>query len=73
VAKRWAEVLAKTRRWEFPQDLSIGNLTFGDVRKFWSAVTVMASIHEMAHLIVAQGQATSRPRGSIVAVRDRDE
>lgn len=34
VAKRWAEVLAKARRWEFPQDLSIGNLTFDDVRKF---------------------------------------
>jgi hypothetical protein len=73
VARRWTEVLAKARRWEFPQDLSVGNLTFGDVRKFWSAVTVMASIHGMAHLIVAQGQATSRPRSSIVAVRGRDE
>ena len=61
------------RRWEFPRDLSIGNVTFGDVRKFWSAVTVLASIHEMAHLIVAQGEATKRPRGSIVAVRSREE
>lgn len=65
--------MAKARRWEFPRDLSIGNVTFGDVRKFWSAVTVLASIHEMAHLIVAQGEATKRPRGSIVAVRSREE
>lgn len=73
VARKWTETLAKARRWEFPRDLSIGNVTFGDVRKFWSAVTVLASIHEMAHLIVAQGEATKRPRGSIVAVRSREE
>jgi hypothetical protein len=73
VARRWAEVLADTRHWDFPQDLFIGNLTFGDVRKFWSAVTVLACIHDMAHLIVAQGNANDRPRGSIVAVRGRDE
>ena len=34
---------------------------------------MLASIHEMAHLIVAQGEATKRPRGSIVAVRSREE
>ena len=66
-------MLANTRHWDFPQDLLIGNLTFGDVRKFWSAVTVLACIHDMAHLIVAQGNAKDRPRGSIVAVRGRDE
>jgi hypothetical protein len=32
VAKQWAEVLAKARRWEFPEDLEIGNLTLGEVR-----------------------------------------
>jgi hypothetical protein len=48
-------------------------MTFGDVRKFWSAVVVIACIHEMAHLIVARGDAKQRPRGSIVAVRSRDE
>ncbi|MGD0446974.1 MAG: hypothetical protein ABSA39_23805 [Edaphobacter sp.] len=73
VVRKWTETLVKARRWEFPRDLSIGNVTFGDVRKFWSAVTVLASIHEMAHLIVAQGEATKRPRGSIVAVRSREE
>jgi hypothetical protein len=45
VARRWAKVLANTRHWDFPPDLLIGNLTFGDVRKFWSAVTVLACIH----------------------------
>jgi hypothetical protein len=73
VAKRWAERLAKVRHWEFPQDLLIGNLTFGDVRKFWSALTVLACIHDMAHLIVAQSNPENRPRGSIVAVRSWDE
>ena len=73
VARRWADVLAKARRWEFPPDLSIGNVTFGDVRKFWSAVAVIASIHEMAHMIVAQGEAKNRPRGSMIAVKSREE
>jgi hypothetical protein len=73
VARKWTGVLAKTRRWEFPEDLLIGNVTFGDVRKFWSAITVLACIHDMAHLIVAQGDAQKRPRGSIVAVRSRGE
>jgi len=73
VARNWAEVLAGTRHWEFPPDLSIGNVTFADVRKFWSAVTVIACIHEMAHLIVAQGEASGRPLGSIIALRSREE
>ncbi len=73
IAKKWAEALAKARRWEFPPDLPIGNLTFGDVRKFWSAVSVLAILHDMAHLIVAQGEAGKRPRASIVSMRSRDE
>ena len=48
-ARKWARVLAKTRRWEFPSDLAIGNATFGDVRKFWTAIMVIACIHDMAH------------------------
>ena len=72
VARKWAEALARTRRWEFPPDLSIGNVTLGDVRKFWSAVTVIACIHETAHLIVAR-EANDRPQGSIVALRSREE
>jgi hypothetical protein len=73
VAKRWADAVAKARRWEFPVDLSIGNATFGDVRKFWSAVAAIACIHDIAHLIVAQGEAKNRPQGSIVVVKSRDE
>jgi hypothetical protein len=73
VARKWAEALARARRWEFPDDLSIGDLTFGDVRKFWSAVAVIACIHDLAHLIVAQGEAKNRPQGSIIAVRSREE
>lgn len=73
VAREWAEVLARARRWEFPPDLSLGNVTLGDVRKFWSAVGVIACIHDMAHLIVAQGKAKNRPQGSITAVRSREE
>jgi hypothetical protein len=73
VARRWAKVLARTWRWEFPPDLTIGNVTFGDVRKFWSAVAVTACIHDEAHLIVARGDAKKRPQGSIVAMRSREE
>jgi hypothetical protein len=73
VARKWTEVLARARRREFPDDLSIGDLTFGDVRKFWSAVAVIACIHDLAHLIVAQGEAKNRPQGSIIAVRSREE
>lgn len=73
VARKWAEVLARARRWEFPHDLPIGNVTFGNVRKFWSAVTVIACIHDVAHLIVAQGEAKNRPQASIIAVRSRAE
>jgi len=73
VARKWAEVLARAWRWEFPHDLSIGNVTFGDVRKFWSTVAVIACSHDVAHLIVAQGEAKNRPQGSIIAVRSREE
>ena len=73
VARRWAKTLTSARKWEFPEDLCIGNLTFGEVRKFWSALAVIACIHDTAHLIVAQANAGNRPRGSIVAVRSRDE
>jgi hypothetical protein len=73
VVKRWAAALEKGRRWEFPQDISIGNLTIGDLHKFWSAVLAIACIHDMAHLIVAQTKSNNRPRGSIVAVRSRGE
>lgn len=73
VAKKWSDALARARRWEFPQDLLVGNLTFGDVRRFWSALSVLAILHEMAHLLVAQGEAEKRPRGSIVSMRSRDE
>jgi hypothetical protein len=73
VARKWAEVLARAMRWEFPGDLCIADLTFGDVRKFWSAVQVIACIHDSAHLIVAQGEAENRPQGSVVAVRSREE
>ena len=72
-AKGWAKVLARGRRWEFPKDLSVGNLTFGDLREFWSAVSVLANIHEMAHLIAAKSKAENRPRGSIIAMRAREE
>jgi len=73
VARGWAKVLARTWRWEFPTDLTVGNMTFGDVRKFWSAVAVTACIHDVAHLIVARGDAKNRPQGSIIPVRSRKE
>lgn len=73
VARRWAKVLATARKWEFPGDLHIGNVTFGEVRKFWGALAAITCIHDTAHLIVAQANAGNRPRGSIVAVRSRDE
>ena len=73
VARRWAKVLEGTWRWEFPPDFSVGNVTFGEVRKFWSAVAVTACIHDAAHLIVAQGDAKNRPQGSIIPLRSRKE
>jgi hypothetical protein len=73
VARRWARVLTTARKWEFPEDLHIGNVTFGEVRKFWGALAAIACIHDTAHLIVAQANAGNRPRGSIVAVRSRDD
>lgn len=62
VARRWAKVLATARKWEFPEDLHIGNVTFGEVRKFWGALAAIACIHDTAHLIVAQANVESRPR-----------
>jgi hypothetical protein len=73
VARGWGKVLARTWRWEFPPDLTVGNMTFGDVRKFWSAVAVTGCIHDVAHLIVARGDAKNRPQGSIIPVRSRKE
>jgi hypothetical protein len=73
VARRWAKVLARTWRWEFPPDLAVGNVTFGDVRKFWSAIAVTACIHDVAHLIVTHGDAKNRPQGSIIPVKSREE
>jgi hypothetical protein len=38
-------------------------VTFGEVRKFWGALAAIACIHDTAHLIVAQANVESRPRG----------
>jgi hypothetical protein len=73
VAKQWAVVLAKGRRWEFPENLVIGNLTMGDVRKFWSAIAVLVNLNEMAHMIVANGQSKMRPPATVAGVRSREE
>lgn len=72
-ARQRAEVLAKARRWEFPEGLVTGNLTLGDVRKFWRAIAVLVNLNEMAHMIVANGQSKMRPPASVAAVRSRDE
>jgi hypothetical protein len=40
VARRWAKVLTTARKWEFPEDHCIGNVTFGEVRKFWGATGI---------------------------------
>jgi hypothetical protein len=73
VARKYAEVAARAMRWEFPPDLAIGNLTFGDVRRFWGALHAVAFIHSSAHMIAAQGQHKNIPRGSILLMKRRDE
>jgi hypothetical protein len=73
VARRYAEVAARAMRWEFPPDLAIGNLTFGDVRRFWGALHAVEFIHSSAHLMAAQGQPKNIPRGSILLVKRREE
>jgi hypothetical protein len=73
VARKYAEVAARAMRWEFPPDLAIGNLTFGDVRRFWGALHAVAFIHSCAHMMAAQGQPNRIPRGSILPVKRREE
>lgn len=71
VARRLASVVSRALRWEFPADLSIGNLTFQDVRRFWGALHAIARIHKEAHLLAAQGEPKNTPRGSILSVKSR--
>jgi hypothetical protein len=53
--------------------LPIGNLTFGDVRRFWGALHAVAFIHNGAHMMAAQGQPKNVPRGSVLSVKRREE
>jgi hypothetical protein len=68
IARRWSNALVLARRWEFPETLAIGGtITFGDFRKFWSALITIVNIHDLAHRI------TRLPRGSLVNLRPRNE
>jgi hypothetical protein len=60
-------------RWEFPEDLPVGNLTFGDARRFWGALHAVAFIHSGAHMMAARGQRENVPRGSVLSVKRREE
>ncbi len=60
-------MLTNGRRWEFPENLAVGSITFGDVRRFWGALTTIAQLHDAAHSIAG------RPKGSIVNLRSREE
>ena len=69
----YAEYAVRVMPWDFPQDLAVGNLTFGDVRKFWGALHAFAFIHGGAHIMSAQGQSKNIPRESILPVKRREE
>jgi hypothetical protein len=73
VARKFADVVSRALRWEFPAELPIGNLTFRDVRRFWGALLSISMIHIGAHLLASQGGSQAMPRGSILPVKSREE
>ena len=38
VARKHTDLLARAMPWDFPEDLSVGNLTFRDIRRFWGVL-----------------------------------
>lgn len=73
LAERWAAIVARTSSWDLPENLPVGSLTLKDVKKFWGAVGVIASVHDMAHLVASNGDTRLRPQGSVVHVRSVHE
>ena len=59
--------------WDFPEDLSVGNLTLRDIRRFWGALLTIALIHDGAHIMASLGHTGTIPRGSILLLKRREE
>lgn len=73
VARKHAELVARTMQWDFPEDLCVGNLTFREIRKFWGVLLTIAQIHDGAHIMASQGRAEKIPVGSILLLKCREE
>jgi hypothetical protein len=73
IAKKHTDLLARAMPWDFPEDLSVGNLTFRDIRRFWGVLLTLALIHDGAHIMASQGQVEKLPRGSILLLKSREE
>jgi hypothetical protein len=73
VARKHTDLLARAMPWDFPEDLSVGNLTFRDIRRFWGVLLTIALIHDGAHIMASQGRTENIPRGSILLLKHRTE
>jgi hypothetical protein len=73
VARKRAQFVVKAMPWDFPEDLSVGNLTFRDIRRFWGVLLTIALIHDGAHIMASLGHTGTIPRGSILLLKRREE
>jgi hypothetical protein len=73
LARQWAEIDARKTQWELPDHLAIDTFTLADVKKFWSAVGVIANIHDMAQVVASNGDERLYPSNSLVNVKATEE
>jgi hypothetical protein len=73
VGKRWAIALKNLVNWEFPENLALGGVTFGDFRRFWAALICLLNIHDLAHEMASSYGSGGLPHKSIANLRSRQE
>jgi hypothetical protein len=71
--RRWTGQLSPALKFEMPEDIAVGGVSFGDLRRFWGALITLSNAHQMAHEIAAAGDIGKCPVRSLVLMKARGE
>lgn len=69
----WAQRLLPTLDSEMPGHISVGGISFDDMRRFWAALLALSNTHQLSHDLAAAGDIRKYPVRSLVLSRSRDE
>ena len=73
VMRDLAEAFSQRLPVRMDSEINVGEVTFGDFRRFWSALLSMIETHWMAHALTCGGDLEQVPRKTIVIKKQRTE